>query len=78
MKKIKIANGDPFEIPEIKTLEEIENDGLYAVEGFDRPIEAVAIMPCCKDILAERYDQMKFFTGADGREYCALETDEFA
>lgn len=75
MKKVQFLGYEPQEVPEVETLEEISENGLYAVKGVSRAVEAQAVTQYGKDSLSEQYgDSVQFFIGADGREYYALVT----
>lgn len=59
-------------------LEEIEANGLYAVQGFDSPVFVAIVTPYGEERLSEEHPEMVFFTGADGERRCAMKTGEFA
>lgn len=73
MKKVQFMGYEPQEVPEVETLEEISENGLYAVKGVSRAVEVQSVTQYGKDSLSEQYgNSIRFFTGADGREYYAM------
>ena len=66
------------EIPEVNSLGEIEEAGTYAVTGYDRPVNVMAVTPYGESELSRQYPSAIFFIGADGITYCGMQCGEFA
>ena len=74
MKKANIMNYE-VEIQEVRCLEDIAEDGLYAVDGFDHPVSTEKVTEYGKEALSGQVDG--FFTGADGVSRYYMETGKF-
>lgn len=74
MRKAKIMNYE-IEITEVKFLEDIAEDGLYAVDGFDHPVSTEKVTEYGKEALSGHVGG--FFTGADGVSRYYIETGKF-
>ena len=65
------------EIPEVESLEEIEESGTYAVKGFDRPVCVEPVTDYGKSAIMRQYPSSLFFVGADNRDYYGMRCGEF-
>lgn len=65
------------EIPEVNSLEEIEEAGTYAVAGYDRPIYVEPVTDYGKSAFIRQYVSSVFFVGADNRDYYGMKCGEF-
>lgn len=65
------------EIPEVDTLEEIRSNGLYSVIGFENPVSVAEATPCGESELSERFSDMLFFWGNDGKRRYAHMTGSY-
>lgn len=74
MKKANIMNYE-IEIQEVRCIEDIEEDGLYAVDGFDHPVYTEKVTEYGKEALSGQVGG--FFTGADGFSRYYMETGKF-
>lgn len=74
MRKANIMNYE-MEIKEVRCLEDIEEDGLYAVDGFDHPVSTDKVTEYGKEALSGQVGG--FFTGADGVSRYYMETGKF-
>lgn len=64
-----------IDLPVVNTLEDIAEDGLYAVNGFEHPIAAEKVTEYGKEALSGQVGG--FFTGADGVSRYYMETGKF-
>lgn len=65
------------EIPEVDSLEEIEEAGTYAVAGYDRPVYVEPVTDYGKSAILRQYPNSVFFVGADNRDYYGMKCGEF-
>ena len=65
------------ELPEVQNLEEIEEDGLYAVEGWKTPVSVEHVTPYGESQISAQYPKARFFYGADGVRRYAIGTGSF-
>lgn len=65
------------EIPEIDVLEQIEEAGTYAVNGYDRPVHVQPVTSYGESEIHRQHPSAVFFEGADGRRYYAMQCGEF-
>lgn len=65
------------ELPEVETLEEIEEDGLYAVAGWKTPVSVQTVTVFGEEQISAQYPKTRFFYGADGVRRCAMGTGSF-
>lgn len=65
------------EIPELETLELVEEAGTYAVTGYDKPVNVQPVTEYGAEQISVQFPQAVFFTGADGRHYFALKCGRF-
>lgn len=65
------------ELPEVERLEEIQEEGYYAVEGFSVPVSVEAVTERIEERVSKERPEFMFFTGKDGRRYSALEVGAF-
>lgn len=64
-----------IEIPVVNTLEDIADDEIYAVNGFEHPIAAEKVTEYGKEELSGQVGG--FFTGSDGVSRYYMETGKF-
>lgn len=64
------------ELPEVGSLDEIEADGLYAVEGWKTPVSVEHVTPYGESQISQQHN-VKFFYGADGVRRYAISTGSF-
>ena len=74
MKQALIMNYE-VNVVEVKHLEDIAEDGLYSVDGFDHPVSTEKVTEYGKEALSGQVDG--FFTGADGVSRYYMETGKF-
>lgn len=74
MRKANVMNW-AIEIPAVNTLEDIAEDGIYAVNGFDRPVSVEKVTEYGKEALSGQVGG--FFTGADGVSRYYMETGKY-
>ena len=65
------------ELPEVEALEEIEEDGLYAVTGWKTPVSVQTVTVFGEEQISAQYPKTRFFYGADGVRRYAIGTGEF-
>lgn len=65
------------ELPEVETLEEIEEDGLYAVEGWKTPASVQTATDFGEEQISAQHPKTRFFYGDDGVRGYAIGTGEF-
>ena len=65
------------EIPVVGSLEEIGEDGIYAVDGWKIPVSVEEVTPYGESQISEQHPRAKFFCGADGVRRYAIGTGEF-
>ena len=65
------------EIPVVGSLEEIGEDGLYAVNGWKTPVSAEKVTPYGESQISARHPKAVFFYGADGIRRYAIGTGKF-
>ena len=65
------------ELPEVQNLEEIEEDGLYAVEGWKTPVSVEHVTPYGEEQISQQHPKARFFYGADGVRRYAIGTGSF-
>ena len=65
------------EIPVVGSLEEIGEDGLYAVEGWKTPVSVEHVTPYGESQISDRHPKAVFFRGSDGVRRYAIGTGKF-
>ena len=65
------------EIPVVGSLEEIGEDGFYAVEGWKTPVSVERVTPYGESQISEQHPRAKFFHGSDGVRRYAIGTGKF-
>lgn len=65
------------EIPEVESLDEIEEAGTYAVKGFDRPVSVEPVTSYGASEIRRQHPSAFFFVGADGRTYYGMRCGDF-
>lgn len=65
------------ELPEVQSLEEIEADGLYAVNGWKTPVSVEHVTPYGESQISQQHPQAVFFYGSDGVRRYAIGTGKF-
>ena len=65
------------EIPVVGSLEEIREDGLYAVNGWKTPVSVETVTPYGESEISARHPKAVFFHGSDGVRRYAIGTGKF-
>ena len=65
------------EIPELETLDQVEEAGTYAIKGYDRPVSVQPVTSYGASEIGRQYSGAFFFEGADGRTYYGMKCGEF-
>ena len=65
------------EIPEVNSLEEIEEAGTYAVAGYDQPVYVAPVKSYGGMEILRTCSNAFFFEGADGGTYCGKRCGEY-
>lgn len=65
------------EIPVVGSLEEIGEDGLYAVNGWKTPVSVETVTPYGESEISARHPKSVFFHGSDGVRRYAIGTGKF-
>lgn len=65
------------DIPVVGNLEEIEEDGLYAVNGWKTPVSVEKVTPYGESQISACHPKAVFFHGSDGVRRYAIGTGKF-
>ena len=65
------------EIPVVGSLEQIGEDGIYAVNGWKTPVSVETVTPYGESEISARHPKAVFFHGSDGVRRYAIGTGKF-